>query len=236
MTRWSSITAVTRMGPRHCGHWSGSVCQACLMRSRHFLEGRRRGGGGERQERGGGGGKDSAIRLRTASAATDLVAVEAIIADHLAVLVGNVLGDGGQEVGGGKDLEVALDFNVHAGAVDDHVAGGLEGHLVHGEGVAEDVLDEFFQVCFGFGADAVAGVDVEAAMFPGLDGHDDAGDAVGEVERGAQIVSDALAGDGAKAFEQAAVALEVGPEHFREGEDVMAMGHWCQNLARDKGR
>ena len=35
--------------------------------------------------------------------------------------VRDVLGDGGQEVGGGEDLKVAVDLGVEAGAVDDHV-------------------------------------------------------------------------------------------------------------------
>jgi len=39
-------------GAWHSGQRSGSVCQACMIRSRHFLEGRRRGGGGEPVGRG----------------------------------------------------------------------------------------------------------------------------------------------------------------------------------------
>jgi hypothetical protein len=35
-----------------------------------------------------------------------------------------VLRDGGQEVGGGEDFEVAVDLGVEAGTVDDGVAGG----------------------------------------------------------------------------------------------------------------
>jgi hypothetical protein len=34
-----------------------------------------------------------------------------------------MLGDGGQEVGGGEDLEVAVDLGIEPGAVDDQVAG-----------------------------------------------------------------------------------------------------------------
>ena len=42
--------------------------------------------------------------------AAHLVAVPAIVADHLDALVRDMLGDGGQEVGGGEDLEVAIDL------------------------------------------------------------------------------------------------------------------------------
>jgi hypothetical protein len=35
-----------------------------------------------------------------------------------------MLGDGGQEVGGGEDLEVAVDLGIEPGAVDDHVGRG----------------------------------------------------------------------------------------------------------------
>src|ERR1035437_378623 len=37
---------MTRMMFWQTGQRSGSVCQTCIMMSRHFLEGRRRGGGG----------------------------------------------------------------------------------------------------------------------------------------------------------------------------------------------
>jgi len=35
-----------------------------------------------------------------------------------------MLGDGDQEVGGGEDLEVAVDLGIEPGAVDDHVSNG----------------------------------------------------------------------------------------------------------------
>jgi hypothetical protein len=43
--------------------------------------------------------------------AAHLVAVPAVVADHLRALVRDMLGDGGQEVGGGEDLEVAVDWS-----------------------------------------------------------------------------------------------------------------------------
>ena len=70
---------------------------------------------------------------------------------------------------GGEDLEVAVDLGVEAGAVDDHVGGGFEGHLFHREGVAQDVLGEAFEVGFVFRGHRVGGVDVEAAVLPGVE-------------------------------------------------------------------
>ena len=43
----------------------------------------------------------------------------AVVADHLRALVRDMLGGGGQEVGGGEDLEVAVDLGIEPGAVDD---------------------------------------------------------------------------------------------------------------------
>ena len=42
----ASINAMTRIGPLHFGHSSGSVCQACRIRSRHFRAGSLATGGG----------------------------------------------------------------------------------------------------------------------------------------------------------------------------------------------
>jgi hypothetical protein len=57
-----------------------------------------------------------------------------------------MLGDGGQKVGGGEDLEVAVDLGIEPGAVDDHVGRGLQRHFLHGEGIPQDVLGQVFQV------------------------------------------------------------------------------------------
>ena len=51
--------------------------------------------------------------------AAHLVAVPAVVADHLYALVRDMLGDGGQEVGGGEDLEIPVDLGIEPGAVDD---------------------------------------------------------------------------------------------------------------------
>ena len=85
------------------------------VRSRHRLQGSLSGGGGW-----------NARPVRNhrrwqppLACAAHLVAVSAIVADHLGALVGDMLGDGGQEVGGGEDLEVAVDLGIEPGAVDD---------------------------------------------------------------------------------------------------------------------
>jgi len=83
--------------------------------------------------------------------AVHLVAVPAVVADKLKALVGDVLGDGGDEVARAEDLEVALDLRVEAGAVDDGAVGvglvrGADLHLLHGERVADDVLGQALQI------------------------------------------------------------------------------------------
>ena len=83
-----------------------------------------------------------------------------------------MLGDGGQEVGGGEDLEVAVDLGIEPGAVDDDVRGPFQGHLLDGERVAQDVLGQVLQVRLGLGRDALASVDIEAAVFPGVEDMD----------------------------------------------------------------
>ena len=70
-----------------------------------------------------------------------------------------MLGDGSQKVGGGEDIEVAVDLGIEPGAVDDHVGQELQCHFLHGEGVPEDVLGEVLQIGFGLGWHLLAGVD-----------------------------------------------------------------------------
>ena len=85
----------------------------------------------------------------------------------MSALFRDMAGDGSKEVSGGKDLEVAVDLGVEAGAVDDGVGGKLQCHFFHRERVAEDVLGELFEVRLVLGRDRVAVVDVEAGVFPG---------------------------------------------------------------------
>ena len=60
-------------------------------------------------------------------------------------------------------------LGIEPGAVDDHIRGPLQGHLLNGEGVAQDVLGQVFEVRLGLGRHLLAGVDVEAAVFPGVE-------------------------------------------------------------------
>ncbi len=70
--------------------------------------------------------------------AAHLVGIPAVIADKLEAFVRDVLGDGGDELARGEDLEVALDLGVQAGMVDDGTVGVdavrlRDLHLFHGE-------------------------------------------------------------------------------------------------------
>ncbi len=251
--------------------------------------------------------------------AAHFVGVPAVVTDHLGAFVGDVLGDGGQEVGGGEDLEVSVDFGIETGAVDDQVAGRLQRHLFDRERVAEDVLGEVLEVGLVFRRDALAGVEVEPAVFPGvkdlhpfhrqqlffdqqvddlgaeqflqrfegrlgqrkegrtgfrreagawsgrlgwlgrgaseeeaighegvdmgmevqvfaegMKGQDDAGDAIGAVQGGAEVLGQALVGQGAEPLEEVAMALEVRPQHSGHGQDVVPVGHGRQHGVDDK--
>ena len=105
----------------------------------------------------------------TLAEAAHFVGVPAVVADHLGALVGDVLGDGGEEVGGGEELEIAIDFGVKPGAVGDGVVGGFESHLLDREWVAQDVLGEVLEIGLVFGGDGLSGMEVEAAVFPGIE-------------------------------------------------------------------
>jgi hypothetical protein len=61
--------------------------------------------------------------------AAHLIGIPAIVAHKLKTLVGNVLGDGGNEVAGREDLKIAVNLGVHPGAVDD---GAVPVHGVGG--------------------------------------------------------------------------------------------------------
>jgi hypothetical protein len=69
----------------------------------------------------------------------------------------------------------------------------------------------------------------------GVEGEDDGGVSVGPTEGGAEIFGEALVSEGAKAFEQAAVTLEIGAEHFGNGQDVMAVGHGGKDAGGEEG-
>jgi len=78
--------------------------------------------------------------------AAHLVRIPTVVADKLEALVRDMLGYRRYEVAGGKDLEVAMDLLIHAGAVDDRVACLIDLHLLDGERVADDVLGQALQV------------------------------------------------------------------------------------------
>ena len=77
--------------------------------------------------------------------------------------------NGGDEVGGGEDLEVALGGVMAFGAVDDSLAGGIPGDLLEGEGMAEEIFCEALAAGGVVGGDGLfaAVVDIEAGVFPG---------------------------------------------------------------------
>ena len=116
---------------------------------------------------GGRRGGEAAPPLRPLALTAHLVGIPPVVADHLRTLLGDVLGDGGQEIRGSEDFEVAVDFGIELGAVDDGVSGGFHRHFCDGEGVSQDVLGEFFEFGFVFGRDGFARVEVEAGVFPG---------------------------------------------------------------------
>ena len=105
--------------------------------------------------------------------------VPPVVADKLEALVGDVLGYRRYEVAGGEHLEalrqaqgpersrgIALYLRVLAGSADNGPAAFFDLHLFHGEGVADDVLGEPFEVFALMGLDAVAAVYVEAGVDP----------------------------------------------------------------------
>jgi hypothetical protein len=68
----------------------------------------------------------------------------------------------------------------------------------------------------------------------GMESEDDAGDALRAVQGGAQVVSEGLLRQSTEVFEEVAVALEIGAEHFGNGQDVMAVGHGARTWSRMK--
>ena len=101
--------------------------------------------------------------------AAGFVGIEAVVADGLFPFGREVVDDGGDEVGGFEDFEVALGGVVAFGAVDDGLGGGVPGDFLEGEGMAEEILGEAFAALGVVGRDGffAAVVDVEAGMFPG---------------------------------------------------------------------
>ena len=78
-------------------------------------------------------------------------------------------------------------------------------------------------------------VGVEIKVFAkGVERHDDAGNALGAAQGGAEVFREAFVGEGAEAFEQVAVALEVGAQHSRDSQDIMPVRDRGYHLVEDK--
>ena len=99
----------------HFEHRSGSASHTFLINSRHFLEGTRRRSWAETSM------TSTASPLVCTSSSARLARrarrKPPVVAHELEALVGNVLGDRGDKVARGEDLEVAPNLLVHAGAV-----------------------------------------------------------------------------------------------------------------------
>jgi hypothetical protein len=120
MTSSWSMSETMCISREHFGHRSESTSHTFLINSRHFLEGMRRGSWVE----------TSITSTASPSVCTSssvcfprrpriLLQYHPVIAHELEALVGNVLGDRGDKVARGEDLEVARDLLVHAGAGED---------------------------------------------------------------------------------------------------------------------
>ncbi len=94
------------------------------------------------------------------------VAVIAVVFYGLRAFFGDVLRNGGEKVGSGEDLEIAAGGRVQSGMVDDPAAVGNVGHLLHGEGMTEDVLGQIFEFGAVVARHWVAAEKVESAVFP----------------------------------------------------------------------
>jgi len=81
---------------------------------------------------------DHPLRRQAALAHTaHFVGVPAVVADHLRPFVRDVLGDSGQKVSGGEDLEIAVDFGIEPGAADACLARVADDAVALADGVVE---------------------------------------------------------------------------------------------------
>ena len=92
------------------------------------------------------------LHLALEALAPHLVGVPPVVAHQLEDLVGDVLGDGRDEVAGLKDLEITPDLGIESRAVDDRVPGVVGVHFIQRKGVTDDVLGEAFEI-LGTGQD-----------------------------------------------------------------------------------
>ena len=81
---------------------------------------------------------------------------------------GNVLVEGGDEIGAGKKLEVSLSAPTAGGAVEDALGLRVPVHFLEGDGRTEEVLGQSFEGFAIVGTDGgFALVDVKAVVVPG---------------------------------------------------------------------
>ena len=130
-----------------------------------------------------------------------------LIANHLRPLVGNVLGENCQEIHGIKHFEVAVDLGIGSGAVNHGVAGVFQRDLGRGERIGKE----------------------------GVEGKEEGGAALGQLECGAQQLGDGLLGNGAEAFEETAMAVEDRAQEFRQSQDDMTVGNRKEDVIDPMG-
>jgi len=172
ITSRSSMSDTIRISREHFGQSNGSASQTFLISSRHLADGMRRGvvlGYIDDLCRVVGGFDLFGGAL--VALAAHFVAVPAVVPDKLEALLGDVLGDLGDEVAGTEDLEVALNLRVETGAVDDRALGvgpgrGARLHFLDGEWIADDVLGQPLEVFALVGQHPPTAVHVEAGMHP----------------------------------------------------------------------
>ena len=154
--------------------------------------------------------------------ASGFVGIDAVVTDGLVALWREMVDDGGDEIGGFEDFEVALGGVVALGAVDDGLGGGVPGDFLEGEGMTQEVFSETFAAFGVVGGDGffAAVVDVEAGMFPGEEVGEAAGADVFAVAQGVEeTVAEEFDGGG-EVFGGHAVEAAVGGEEAVGGEDV----------------
>jgi hypothetical protein len=139
---------------------------------------------------------------------------------------------GGDEVGSGEDLEVALGGVVALGAVDDGLGRFVPGDLLEGgvfakattpkEGMAEEIFGKALAALMVAGPDplVIGGVDIETGVFPVEEvGEFLRADEPGFAEGVEEAVPEQLDGGG-EAFGRHAVEGAVGGEEPVSGEDM----------------
>jgi hypothetical protein len=158
--------------------------------------------------------------------ASGFVGVEAVVADGLFSLGREVVDDGGDEIGGFEDFEVAFGGVVAFGAVDDGLSGGVPCDFLEGERMAEEILGEAFATFGVVGWDGffAAVVDVEAGMFPGEEVGEAAGADVFSIAQGLEETVAEEFDCGGEVFGGHAVEAAIRVEESVGGEELPEWG------------